>query len=115
MNISVNKQNGILIVSITGEIDMYESPLFHEQYLSLSATNPACAIIIDLQKTTYIDSSGIGVLFRIFSDAKERNVLFCMCNTIGMVEKLLRLSHMSSILPIEKNLACAIERVKVKS
>jgi len=115
MNISVNKKDGILIVAITGEIDMYESPLFHEQYLSLSAKNPANPLVIDLQKTTYIDSSGIGVLFRIFSDTKERNVRFCMCNTIGMVEKLLRLSHMSSILPIEKNLACAIERVKVKS
>jgi len=115
MTISVNKKDGILIVAITGEIDMYESPLFHEQYLSLSAKNPACSLVVDLKETTYIDSSGIGVLFRIFSDTKERNVRFCMCNTIGMVEKLLHLSHMSSILPIEKDLARAMERVREKS
>jgi len=115
MNISVSKKDDILIVAITGEIDMYEAPLFHEQYMSLSAKNPASPLVIDLAKTTYIDSSGIGVLFRIFSDTKARNVRFCMCNTIGMVEKLLHLSRMSSILPIEKNLACAIERVREKS
>lgn len=114
MDITVNKKDGILIFAVTGEIDMYESPRFHENYLSQSAKDPSCPLIIDLEKTSYIDSSGIGVLFRIFSDMKERKVQFCMCNTIGMVEKLLKLSRMSSILPIEKNLAFAIERVREK-
>ena len=114
MNITVNKKDGILILAVTGEIDMYEAPHFHEQYLSLSAKDPACPLVIDLEKTSYLDSSGIGVLFRIFSDMKERKVRFCICNTIGMVEKLLKLSRMSSILPIEKNLAFAIERIKEK-
>lgn len=114
MNITVNKNDGIAILSITGEIDMYESPRFHEQYLSLSAKECACPIVIDLKNTTYIDSSGIGVLFRIFSDMKERKVPFCLCNAVGMVEKLLKLSRMSSILPIENNLEGAIRRIKEK-
>ena len=114
MNISVSKNDGIAILSVMGEIDMYESPHFHEHYLSLSAKDPACPLVIDLKNTTYIESSGIGVLFRIFSDMKERKVRFCLCNTVGMVEKLLKLSRMSSILPIESNLAAAIERVREK-
>lgn len=112
MDVTVTRKEGIMICSVTGEIDLYEAPGFHKQYQSLSSRDSSCHFIIDLEKTTYIDSSGIGVLFQIFTDAKQRKIQFCICNAIGMVEKLFQLSRMTSILPIEKNLSCAIDRIR---
>lgn len=112
MDIAINMTDGILVCAVSGEIDMYEAPEFHANYVAISAKKPECPIVIDLEKTSYIDSSGVGVLFQIFSDTKERNTKFCICNATGMVENLFNLSHMASILPLEKNLSCAIERVK---
>lgn len=112
MNFDSERKEGLVVCSVSGEIDMYAAPGLHEKYRAIAAKDPDCAIVIDLGKTTYLDSSGIGVLFQIFSDAKLRQKAFCICNVSGMVEKLFQLSHMNSILPIEKNLANAVARVR---
>jgi len=112
MNFDSESKDGLVVCSVSGEIDMYAAPGFHEKYRAITAKDPDCAIVIDLAGTTYMDSSGIGVLFQIFSDAKLRHKAFCICNVSGMVEKLFQLSRMNSILPIEKNVANAIARVR---
>ncbi len=112
MNVSFDKSQGVVICSIYGELDMYEAPDFHAKYDGVAARETECAFVIDLGKTSYIDSSGIGVLFQIFTDAKARRAGFCICGASGMVDKLLRLSKMSSILPVEKTLMSAIQHAR---
>jgi anti-anti-sigma factor len=112
MEMTTTRDSEILICSIAGELDMYESPGMHARYLSLTSASPDLHVILDFAKATYIDSSGIGVLFQILTDAKRRKRELCVCNTVGMVEKLFALSRIASILPVEKNLQAAIGRVR---
>jgi anti-anti-sigma factor len=112
MEVSVTKDNGITICAITGDLDMYAAPDFHAQYSGLATKDGASHFIIDLEKNPYIDSSGIGVLFQIFSDTKVRGVRFCICGASGMVEKLFHLSRMAAIIPLEKTRADAIHRIR---
>lgn len=112
MDIDFSKEDNVVVCAVSGEVDMYAAPDFHEKYRSHAAKESGSPFVIDLGRATYLDSSGIGVLFQIFSDARSRRVGFCICNVTGMVEKLFKLSRMSSILPIESNLHTAIERAR---
>lgn len=114
MEIAVTEKNGICIFGISGDIDLYSAPDLHRKYLDLTIKKAASPVIIDLQKTAYLDSSGIGVLVQILSDARSRKVPFYLCNIHGMVEKLFHLSRMSSILPIEKTLEQALEKIRME-
>jgi anti-anti-sigma factor len=112
MDITVRKENGILVCALAGEIDLYAAPDFHARYVTLSAQEPSCHFVFDLEKTSYIDSSGIGILFKIYSDTRNRKANFCICNANGMVKKLFFLSRMTQILPIEGDLSGAMARVR---
>lgn len=112
MEIVLREKDGILICAVSGEIDMYAAPEFHAQYLRISSRKSTKKIVIDLQNASYMDSSGIGVLFQIFSNAKTQQLGFCVCNAHGMVAKLFQLSHMAAIMPIENNLESALDRVR---
>jgi len=112
MDVAVTKENGIIVCDVSGDFDMYEAPAFHARYGELVRDNAADHIVIDLAKTPYIDSSGIGVLFQIFSDTRSRGVGFCICNAGGMIEKLFKLSRMAEIFPLEKSRESAIARVR---
>lgn len=115
MEMTTTRDDGILICAVSGEIDMYESPEMHARYMGITSKDPGLHVVLNLAKATYIDSSGIGVLFQILTDAKRRKRELCVCNAAGMVEKLFALSRISAILPVEKSLPAAIARVRGKA
>lgn len=112
MEATMSKNDGVIVCAVEGEVDMYAAPNFHAQYIAIASKEPTCPLVIDLEKTTYLDSSGIGVLFQIYSDSRTRGIGFCLCGAHGMVEKLFALSRMSSILPMEKTRSGALDRVR---
>ncbi|MBF0337554.1 MAG: STAS domain-containing protein [Nitrospirae bacterium] len=58
MKIELTDHKGIIVVSPSGEIDMYSSPELRKQLLSL-IKKKSTPIIVALRNVTYIDSSGI--------------------------------------------------------
>lgn len=111
MKAEITMKNGISVFSIEGDVDLYSAPDLHRQWLEHSSQAAPKGLILDMEKTNYLDSSGIGVLVRLLTDAKERSIGFRICNVGGMAEKLLRLSRMNMILPMEKSLGEAIARI----
>ena len=49
------------IVSLTGEVDLYTAPEFKQQLLEIAAQGTR-QVIVDLTRTTFIDSTTLGVL-----------------------------------------------------
>ncbi|MBF0537919.1 MAG: STAS domain-containing protein [Nitrospirae bacterium] len=58
MKVDLIDNNGVTVVSPSGEIDMYSSPELRKQLLTLIKKKTS-TIIIALHDVTYIDSSGI--------------------------------------------------------
>ncbi len=114
MDIVFDERDGACDCALSGELDMYESPPFQEKCEARIDSLAADAFLVDLSGLTYADSSGLGTLFRVFCRARERNVGFCLYGARGMVSSLLRLSRMSSILPLEAEYATALERAREK-
>ena len=110
MESNITERDGRYVCAVQGDIDMYSAPDLHRTWLAHAEKKQAKGFIIDMQKATYLDSSGIGVLVQILADAKQRDIPFCLCGVHGMIEKLLKLGRMNAILPVEKDLASAMAR-----
>ena len=66
----VERRNGAVIVSLTGELDLYNAPAVRTALSELCAEQPE-RMVIDLQKVAFVDSTGLGVL--IEARAKLQN------------------------------------------
>lgn len=58
MNIEVSDYNGKKMITLSGEIDMYSSPVLREKLLDL-IKRKIPTLIVDFKGVSYIDSSGI--------------------------------------------------------
>jgi anti-anti-sigma factor len=70
-NIRDEKEGGVPIVVIEGEVDASNS-LEISGRLRDALSNQGTVLIVDLSETTYIDSAGINVLFKLGLELRER-------------------------------------------
>jgi anti-sigma B factor antagonist len=64
MNFEIESErvsDGVYVISLGGEIDLYTAPEFKQQLIDAVQAG-AQTIVIDLTKTTFIDSTTLGVL-----------------------------------------------------
>jgi len=64
MNFEISSEDlsaGTHVISLAGEVDLYTAPEFKQQLLQVIGDG-AKAVIVDFSKTTFIDSTTLGVL-----------------------------------------------------
>jgi anti-sigma B factor antagonist len=64
MNFDIDTEQlgeGVYVISLSGEVDLYTAPEFKQQLLDAIAKG-AQEVIVDFSKTTFIDSTTLGVL-----------------------------------------------------
>ena len=64
-------EGGVPIVVIDGEVDASNAREIGDRVLQ-SLSNQGTALVVDLTPTTYIDSAGINMLFRLGAELDER-------------------------------------------
>lgn len=62
LQLRADRKNGTTVISVKGEVDMYNAPGLKEKVLSLMEDDGVKLIILDLQEVEYIDSTGLGIL-----------------------------------------------------
>ena len=63
--------DGVEVVSVTGELDASNAAELSLELLG-SISNQAHAVVVDLSNTTYIDSSGISLIFNVAEGVRTR-------------------------------------------
>jgi anti-anti-sigma factor len=63
-------------------------------------------IVLDLRELTYLDSSGIGMMVRLFVSAKSAKCTLQLANVSGRVRQVLGITDLLSVLQVigENNL-----------
>jgi len=96
------------VVSVTGEIDLFTAPEFKER-MSAPIDDGRSNLIVDLSRTTFIDSSSLGVLIGAHRRLKLRGgtlVVVCDDEAIAKTFKITGLDGVFTLAPtIEKALA----------
>ncbi len=94
----LNERGDELVLSVDGRFDFSAHQAFRDAYESLS--NKPEAYVIDMQDTTYLDSSALGMLLllRDFAGGDHSSIQIINCNQD--VKKILTISNFEQLFDI---------------
>lgn len=94
----LNERGDELVLSVDGRFDFSAHHAFRDAYESLS--NKPEAYVIDMQDTTYLDSSALGMLLllRDFAGGDHSSIQIINCNQD--VKKILTISNFEQLFDI---------------
>ncbi len=99
MEISRRQNGDVVILDVNGEIDLYNAPEIKDTINKL-IEEKKYNVVINLDKVSYIDSSGIGALISSLSNLKKYQGGLKICNVSGSVRKVFELTKLTSFFEI---------------
>jgi len=99
MDISSRAKGEVVILDISGEIDLYNAPEIKDIVNKL-IEQKKYNVIINLKEVTYIDSSGIGALISSLSNLKKYQGGLKIINVFASVKKVFELTKLTSFFEI---------------
>jgi len=99
MEINRRESADIVVLDISGEIDLYNAPEIKDTINQL-IEDQKYNVIINLEKVSYIDSSGIGALISSLSSLKKYQGGLKIINVYASVRKVFELTKLTSFLEI---------------
>jgi anti-sigma B factor antagonist len=98
----------IVAAHIEGEIDMSNAPSLGNRLRDLM-TNRSEALVVDLGATTYLDSSGIALLFALADELQRRQQqLHVVLPEGSQLTRAIRITGLDRAVPTHKTLADAL-------
>ena len=111
MEISQREKDGITILDIQGEIDLYNAPEIKDIIQKLIEAQKY-NVIINLEKVSYIDSSGIGALISSLSNLKKYQGGLKIINVYASVKKVFEFTKLTSFFEIYESEGEALAKFK---
>jgi anti-sigma B factor antagonist len=71
LSLTTRETEGVLVVDVAGEIDVYTSPKLRERLVGL-VNEGAASIVVNLDEVDFIDSTGLGVLVGVLKRIRAR-------------------------------------------
>ncbi len=102
MEIAKRDVNNVVVFDVIGEIDLYNAPDIKE-LIKNSIESQKYNILINLDKVSYIDSSGIGALISSLSNLKKYQGSLKIINVHGSVRKVFELTKLTNFFEIYDN------------
>jgi anti-anti-sigma factor len=108
--IVADTHGGVPVAQIVGEVDMTNSQAIAERLRAL-LTNRSVALIVDLGPTTYLDSSGITLLFGLSEELRRRQQQLHVVVPEGSpVARVLGITGLDQVVPTHPTVEDALER-----
>jgi anti-sigma B factor antagonist len=101
--------SGIVPVArISGEIDLANAAQLRDAVLALAAGD-AHGLIVDLTEVSYLDSSGVRVLFQLARDLRQHDQTFLVTVPVGSpLRRVLKITGLHEVAPICDDLDAAL-------
>jgi anti-sigma B factor antagonist len=99
LDITTEEAGAGVVVALAGEIDLYTCPEFKQELLRVIADG-ATLVVVDLTKTTFIDSTALGVIIRGVERLKHRDgrlVVVCADPSIVKIFEVTGLNRIFSV------------------
>lgn len=98
MQVSVKDNKKFKVLSLSGEVDLYESPKAREQILDCLKSD--VSLLIDLSAVSYIDSSGIASLVEGLQLAREKKLDFALISISHAAIQVLKLARLDQVFSV---------------
>ena len=105
----------IVVAHIAGEIDLSNSASVGDR-LSQAVPNRALGLVVDLSGTTYLDSSGVSLLFDLAGRlGRRQQQLRLAVPEDASLRRVLRIVHAESAVPIVATVEEAIAQIRASA
>ncbi|MCB1173879.1 MAG: STAS domain-containing protein [Leptospiraceae bacterium] len=99
MEINIKSNNNQIIFELEGSLDIYTS-LDLKAALEENVKGENLDVLIDMDKLTYIDSSGIGILIKALNYVQGLKGKLSVANLKPAIEKVFKVSGLTSYFEI---------------
>lgn len=113
MEIIQKEINSTPVISIIGEIDLYNSKELYE-YLEEWIQKKIYTIILDVSQVPFMDSSAIGTLVNISHKLKKYSGSLKIINPKGSVAKVFKITNMEIHLSLHSSIENAFSSINTK-
>jgi anti-anti-sigma factor len=110
--ITVEDGDGVVVARVSGEVDLSNAATLGEQ-LAAAVPNQALGLVIDLSGTSYLDSSGVSLLFDLAGRLRKRQQgLRLVVPEDASLMRVLRIVDVASAVPIVTTVEQAVEDIR---
>jgi anti-sigma B factor antagonist len=100
---TVIEKNGVRVLTLeTEHLDALNSEEIKK--LMIDNVDGAEKVVLNMDSITFVDSSGLGVILTVFrhvKDSEGKLVISCVKDSVKVLFKLVRLSHMIQVFDTE--------------
>ena len=107
MNVTTERQDGILSARVTGRIDAGNVREFEETIRSAIEDGDR-AVILDFEKLVYISSTGLRAVLMTAKNLWKRDATFALCSMPDVVRAVFEVSGFDKIIAIHPTRAEAL-------
>ncbi len=100
-------KDGIAVVNVEGEIDIYTAPRLRELLIDLAGTN-SYQLIVNLDKVGFLDSTGLGVLVGGLKRVRAHDGSLDLVCTQERILKIFRITGLTKVFGIYQSVDQAI-------
>jgi anti-sigma B factor antagonist len=108
MDIETQDLGNAVLVQVSGEVDMSNSPTVRETLIDLT-NKKSQAILVDLKRVTYMDSSGIATLVEGLQETNSYGGKFRLVSLSPKVQQVFDLARLTDVFDIFTDVAKAKE------
>ena len=105
MKIKSFEQDGVAVIQVSGEINIASSP----ELRKLLEKEQNKKMVIDLEKVTYIDSSGLATLVEVLKRSKTQGGFLGLVSLSDKVKSLFEITKLDKLFPLFQNLKDAVK------
>lgn len=99
MKILFNRQNNVLYIKLSGELDEHSAPNARREADRLADSNADCErVVFDLADVSFMDSTGIGFLIGRYKKFNRYGVKVYITNPSQTTDKILGMSGVYSLI-----------------
>ena len=107
-HVTEERHGGVTVVRVSGEIDA-SNARWLEDRLRAAMTNQSDGLVVDLTATTYLDSSGIALLFNLATALREhQQQLRLVVAEESPIDRMVRLTGLAEAVPTYPALEVAL-------
>jgi len=99
--------DGVEVIDVQGEIDMYTAPRLRELLIDL-VSKGSYQLVVNLDKVGFLDSTGLGVLVGGLKRVRAHDgSLQLVCNQDRLL-KIFRITGLTKVFPVHATVADAV-------
>ena len=108
MDVKTFEKEGVLVFQVDGEINIGSSQDLKKHFDKQSSKK----VVVDLEKVTYIDSSGLATLVEMLKKTKVQGGSLGLAGLSDKVRSLFEITKLDKLFLITRNQDEAVSRVK---